>query len=53
MITTLQGKELHLAVTEGLIGLEVILKKWMPPATPAGETDLFAIAYNLHSLQVQ
>lgn len=46
-----KGKGLHLAVTEGLISLEVMLKKWAPPASPAGGTDLFATAYNLHSLQ--
>lgn len=53
MITTLQENGFHLAVTEGLINLEAVLKKWVPPASPAVGTDLFVVADNLHSLQVQ
>lgn len=49
----LQEKGLHLAVTMGLISLEPVLKKWVTSASPAGETDIFAVAYKLHSLQVK
>ncbi|KAG0729034.1 hypothetical protein GWK47_031242 [Chionoecetes opilio] len=46
-----KGRELHRAVTEGVAGLEEVLRKWSPAGSPAEGRDIFSAAHSLHALQ--
>ncbi|XP_071532362.1 kinetochore-associated protein 1 [Panulirus ornatus] len=47
-----KGRDLHMAITGGVVALECILRKWYQPTGTPSDEKFFTMIHNLHTLQV-